>query len=358
MWKILTYTTLAVKLKPYTSSYIIAIVENDMGERLIAQLDTNFSDVIAIGSKGSIRKTVGPSGEINKFILCDEEDELCITDRGLTVHKVGIVGSGVVGIQLAQFAAMQGFATILKSRERMQMNSAATKIEKRLLKYMSASEKDSIIRNITFTVDYDMLSDVDIVIDCVIEDEIKKQNVFRQLDNICSEHTIFATNTSSLSINSIATALKNPERFVGMHFFNPIEKMRLVEIIVGAKTSMETVKRVIQFAKQLDKIPIEIKNSQGGIVNRLLFLMINEAGYMLENGISAEDIDKAMEMGANYPMGPCRLADFVGIDITYEIIVNLSKVYDHFKGPAPIFTELIKKGWLGKKTGRGFFEYH
>lgn len=358
MWQVLTYTSVEVKLRPYNSAYVLAIVENDSGERLIAQLDAGCADKITIGSRGNIKTTIGPAGEINSFVLSGTEDESCSPDRGQAIKKVGIIGSGVVGLQLAQFVAMQGFATILKSRERTQLNSAAGKIEKRLMKYMSVSEKDKIIRNIVFTTDYGMLSDADIVIDCIVEDEAKKQHLFKQLESVCQERTIFATNTSSLSVDALGSVLKNPERFVCMHFFNPIEKMRLVEVITGSRTAAETGRRIIQFAKQLNKVPIVMKDSPGGIVNRLMFLMINEAAYMLAEGILPEDIDKAMEMGANYPMGPCRLADFVGIDISYEIIINLSKVYDHFRPPAPIFADLIKEGRLGRKTGRGFFEYN
>jgi len=357
MWQIVTYTLVEAKLKPYTACYILTVLENEKGDRQIAQLDPQYADKAAIGVKGDIKKTIGPLGEINRFIPYDGDEKGHETGKDVSIKKVGIVGTGIVGVQLAQLVAMQGFQTVLKSRDAGKLDSVIQKIEKRLMKYMSAEDKDKVIGNITFTSGFDELEDADLIIECIIEDVFEKAELFKHLEHICSQKTVFATNTSSLPVNLIASQLRNPQRLVGIHFFNPIERMRLVEIVSGEKTSKKTADVAVNFTKQLYKIPVMMKDSPGGIVNRLLFLMINEAGYMMEQGIAVEDIDRAMEMGANYPMGPLRLADVVGIDITYEIIKNLADLYEHYKKPAPVFKRLIGEGRLGIKAGEGFYNY-
>jgi 3-hydroxybutyryl-CoA dehydrogenase len=357
MWEIITYSAVKARLKPYSHEYVLVIVEDESGNRLIAQLDTSLADTITIGTKGALRKTVGPLGEINRFIPSEHQDSSREQPLQPLIKTIGIIGTGNVGMQLAQFAAMHGLKTILKSRDARKLNSLTARVEKRLLKYLGPDDTTNVLKNMIFTSEYDKLMQADIIIDCIVENMEEKASLFKQLEDICPEETILATNTSSLSVSALSSQLLHPQRFIGIHFFNPIEKMRLVEIILVENTSEDTTNRAYYLAKTLDKVPIKIYDSPSGIVNRLLFLMINEAAYLVQSGLPVEDIDKAMEMGANYPMGPLKLADFVGIDITYEIIVNLAKSYPHMRKPAPIFDELLKKGDLGKKTGTGFYRY-
>ena len=295
-------------------------------------------------------------GDLN-LETCNQTLENANTNIG-RIEKIGIIGTGIMGVQLAEIIIRYGFKVVLKSRNNEHNTKTIKKIEERLLRRMSPEEKDKILQNITFTTEFAELTNMDLVIECIIENEEAKKELFRKLEKVCSNKTIFSSNTSSLSIDIIGSSIHNPKRIICTHFFNPVEKMQLVEINQGKFTSQETTNSVVNFVKILEKKPIIIRESPGGIVNRLLFSLINEAGYMLEEGkISKEEIDKAMKMGVNHPMGPLELSDFIGIDITYEILRKFSSTIPDFKLPAPIFKKMIEEGKLGKKVNRGFYDY-
>lgn len=275
----------------------------------------------------------------------------------IEVRQVGIIGTGLLGCQITQFVVQHGFNVILKSRSKESLKKAIERIKSSLLKDISLEETDKIIKKIKGTTKFSDLSNADIVIECVIEDKKAKKEVFKELSDICSHNTILATNTSSLSINDLALVVSNPSRAIGTHFFNPVKRTRLVEIIRAKNTSQETVQIVTNFMRKLGKTTIVIEDTPGFIVNRLLFSMINEAGYLLEKGgISVQEIDTAMKLGTNIPMGPFEIADFVGIDVTYKILKELNLSLN-FKEPAKIFEEKIKSCKLGRKTKEGFYKY-
>lgn len=314
---------------------------------------------VSIKTKGNIQKWTGTHFEINLFVspspASDYRKEQKLTE--IEVRQIGVIGTGLLGCQIAQFIVQHGFNVILKSRSEESLKKAIERIKCSLLKDMSLKETDKIIRKINGTTKFSDLFNADMVIECVIEDKKAKEGVFKELSNTCSHNTILATNTSSLSINALASVVSNPSRVIGTHFFNPVKITHLVEIIRARNTSQETVQVVTKFMRKLDKTTIIMEDTPGFIVNRLLFSMINEAGYLLEKvGVSVQEIDTAMKLGTNVPMGPFEIADFVGIDVTYKILKELNLSLN-FKEPAKIFEEKIKSGKLGRKTKEGFYKY-
>jgi 3-hydroxybutyryl-CoA dehydrogenase len=221
----------------------------------------------------------------------------------------------------------------------------------------SETDINKVLQKIKTTTIMRDLSEADIVIECIIEDKDAKQQLFKELSDSCPSSTILATNTSCLLINDFAKIVSNSSRFVGTHFFNPVNKTLLVEIIPAKSTSEQTVQITTSFLKKIGKTPIITSDKPGFIVNRLLFSMINEAGYLLEEGnATVQEIDAAMKLGANVPMGPFEIADFVGIDVTYKILKELNRSLNS-KGPAKIFEEKIREAKLGRKTREGFYKY-
>jgi 3-hydroxybutyryl-CoA dehydrogenase len=286
-------------------------------------------------------------------------DQISDIKKEIKVKKIGVIGTGVTGIGIAQVSAQAGCKVFLKSRSIDKLDKALRKIEINFLKAMNAEEKDELLCNIKPIVKLEDINTVDMVIESVTENiEIKKQ-LFEELDKICSEKTILATNTSSLSINEIARVVSNPNRVVGMHFFNPIPKMHLVEIIAGEKTSQQTIKFVEDFAKQLLKVPVIIKDSPGFIVNRILMPYLNEAVYVLSEGVaSPSDIDTAARLGLNHPMGPLALLDLIGLDVFLAIMKNLYQKTGNLKYlPCPLTEKMVQEGKLGRKTKKGFYKY-
>jgi len=361
MWKLISYSQVKVPLEPFLSTYIIGIVEDPEGNRSIVRIDNDEMDNIFIGMVGGIKKQIYPTGILNKFIpnlKVSHKNNLIKENKKLdNINKVGIVGTGTMGLQLAQLIAQHGFKVVLKTRSKKRLSTISNKLKKIFLSSMSGKDAKKVFSNIHLTNNFSDLANLDLIIDCIVENEKLKKLLFKKLNILCSKNTILATNTSSISISKIQSVVPNPNTVIGIHFFNPLIKIKLVEIIKGKDTSRLTVERSIQFVNKLDKSPLLIKDIPGFIVNRLLFSMINEAAYIFEDGIDVQKIDKAMKLGANHPMGPFELADFIGIDIVYEIIKNLNFSSSKFKAPAKVFKNMIQVGKLGRKTKEGFYKY-
>ena len=276
--------------------------------------------------------------------------------------KIGVVGAGAMGGGIAQiFAQKEGYEVILCSSNPESAERGKNKIKKRL---MSRVEKGKMTEETALTVlskintgSLDECRDCDVVIESIPEDMVKKQELMKKLDIICKKECILASNTSSLSITEIAAGITHP--VVGMHFFNPAPVMKLVEIAAGLNTPEETVEVVVGIAKNLGKVPVEVKDNAGFVVNRILIPMINEAiGLYAEGVASAEGIDAAMKLGANHPMGPLALGDFIGLDICLAIMEALyNETGDTKYRPHPLLRKMVRGGWLGVKSGRGFYQY-
>lgn len=283
----------------------------------------------------------------------------------MEVNKIAVLGAGIMGAGIAQVAAQGGYQVILRDLRQSLVDRGIQSIE-RSLKIginrgtVNPEDKDLILSRITGVTDLAEIRDVDMVIESIVENLSIKKQVFAELDNLCSPRTVIATNTSSLSIAEIASAAKYQDRCIGMHFFYPVPVMRLVEVVKGFDTSPDTVNTVKQVIRRMGKECILVeRESPGFVVNRILIPMINEAIWVYaENMASKEDIDTAMKLGAGMPMGPLEYADRLGLDTVYSITMLL---YNEFRDPKyrphPLFSTMIKAERLGRKTGRGFYEY-
>lgn len=271
------------------------------------------------------------------------------------IRKIGIIGAGTMGSGIAQVFSMYGYNAVLIDKDASALKKALSKIKK----YTAPQELDEVMSKIKTSVSMDSVSDCQLIIEAVYEDLGLKKEILRNLSLVAKTSAIIATNTSSISINELSKSVLDPSRFLGMHFMNPPKVMKMLEVIKGDETSDKTVKTALRIAKDLEKIPALVNDSPGFVSNRLLFALIGEAIRVLEAGISSrEDIDNVMKYGMSYPMGPIELADFIGLDVCYDIMLYLyEQLGDKKFFPPFLLKSLVREGKLGRKTKEGFYNY-
>ena len=282
----------------------------------------------------------------------------------MAIRSVGIVGGGLMGSGIAQVAAMAGFPVVVRELTTTLGERARTTIDRTLAKgiergKVTAAQRERALANLGFTTDVADMAGCDIVVEAVVEDLAIKNSLWEELDRVCPRETIFASNTSSLTIAEMASASGRPDRMVGLHFFNPVPLMKLVEVVRTVTTSDETFRAAFEFARALGKEPIAAKDNSGFVVNLLLVPYMLDAIRALERGIgSIEDIDKGMTLGAGHPMGPFTLADFVGLDTLYRIAEIMFDEYRETRyAPPPLLKRMVLAGMTGRKGGSGFYDY-
>jgi len=282
----------------------------------------------------------------------------------MEVRTFGVVGAGQMGNGIAQVAAMSGLQVIMNDIKEEFVQRGLENIKKVLARSvekgkMSDKDRDAVLGRIQTSVSLKDMASADFVVEAATENESIKFQIFRDLDDICPEHTILATNTSSIPIGRIASQTRRPDKVIGMHFMNPVPVMKLVEVIRSLTTSEETFKLTWALSEKFGKTPAEAADYPGFVANRILMPMINEAVYCLYHGVGTrEDIDTVMKLGMNHPMGPLALADLIGLDTCLAIMETLFEGFcDSKYRPCPLLRKYVEAGWLGRKTGRGFYEY-
>jgi 3-hydroxybutyryl-CoA dehydrogenase len=280
------------------------------------------------------------------------------------MKKVAVIGAGTMGAGIAQVLAQSGYEVVLRDIKEELVNRGLSGIAKNFERSiqkgkMTAEERDAILKRIEGTVDVQDLASCDIVIEAATENMELKKKIFAEIDQVCKAEAVLATNTSSLSITEIASATNRPDRVIGMHFFNPVPVMKLIEVIKGLATSENTKNEILELCTKVGKTPVEVEEAPGFVVNRILIPMINEAIGILADGVAtAEDIDEGMKLGANHPIGPLALADLIGNDVCLAIMEVLYHEFSDSKyRPHPLLRKMVRGNLLGRKTGKGFYTY-
>ncbi len=280
------------------------------------------------------------------------------------MKKIGVLGSGTMGAGIIQIFAQNGYEVYVRARRETSVEKGVSIVSKNLEKLIAKEKiteetKLEIMSRIHGSTDLSIIADTDLVIEAATEDMDSKKALLAEIDALCKPETIFATNTSSLSITELAAATKRPDKVIGMHFFNPVPLMSLVEIIKSLTTSNEVRNVIVDLTKRIGKIPVEVEEAPGFVVNRILVPMVNEAVGILADGVAkAEDIDQAMMLGANHPIGPLALGDLIGLDVCLAVMEVLHAEFGDDKyRPHPLLKKMVRAGKLGRKSGEGFFVY-
>jgi 3-hydroxybutyryl-CoA dehydrogenase len=281
----------------------------------------------------------------------------------MQIKNIAVIGGGIMGSGIAHVSAIAGYSTLLfdivpavLDRAKQQITANFQKgIE---LKKLTTEQMTAALNNLTFTDNFEQISHSDFIIEAIPENMSLKIETFAKLDSLSPQHTIFASNTSSLSITEMAAATQRPKKVIGMHFFNPVHKMKLIEIIKGLETDDETLRATAEVGSKMGKETVSVRESPGFVTSRINALIGNEAFYMLQEGVaSAQDIDKALKLGLNHPMGPFEMVDLVGLDTRLSILNYLHQTLGEKYRPAPLLVQYVKAGRLGRKTGKGVYEY-
>ena len=283
----------------------------------------------------------------------------------MKIQRIGVIGSGTMGHGITLVAAQAGFIVQMHDVKQEFVDNGMKRIEKFLTKSVdkgkiTQEDKQQTLSKISTTIKLADLNKCDLIIEAIFEEIQAKKNVFQHLDKICGKDTIFASNTSTIPITDLASITTRPDQFIGMHFMNPVPLMKLVEIIRGLRTSDATTQQIIQLAQQMGKTPVEVNDGPGFVSNRVLFAMINEAIFCLQDGTgTVESIDQVMKLGMNHPMGPLELADLIGLDVSLNILKVLYEGFNDSKyRPCPLLKKMVQAGFLGRKSGRGFYDYN